>query len=68
MKMLALEREGRLLEGFANIYRAFARAIRGEETALEDPYPTAVDGVRGVQFIETVIQSAEQQAWLEMPQ
>lgn len=55
------------LEGFANIYRAFARAVRGCETGLEDPYPTAADGLRGVQFIETVIQSAEQRAWLEMP-
>ena len=55
------------LEGFANIYRAFARAVRGTETGLEDPYPTAADGLRGVQFIETVIQSAEQRAWLEMP-
>lgn len=54
------------LEGFANIYRAFARAIRGEAD-LEDAYPTAADGLRGVQFIETVIQSAEQKAWLEMP-
>ena len=54
------------LEGFANIYRAFARAVRGEAD-LEDAYPTAADGLRGVQFIETVIQSAEQKAWLEMP-
>jgi len=54
------------LEGFANIYRAFARAVRGESD-LEDAYPTAADGLRGVQFIETVIRSAESHTWQEMP-
>lgn len=54
------------LEGFANVYRAFARAVRGQDD-LDDAYPTVHDGLRGVQFIETVIASAEQRAWLEMP-
>jgi predicted dehydrogenase len=51
------------LEGFANIYRAFARAIRGEKD-LEDAYPTAADGCRGVRFIEAVLKSSESAKWV----
>jgi predicted dehydrogenase len=53
------------LEGFGNIYQAFARAVRGESD-LENSYPTARDGLRGVRFIETVIASTEQDAWLDL--
>lgn len=51
------------LEAFANLYRAFARRIRGEADALEDPFPTVEDGVRGVRFIEAVIASAKADDW-----
>ncbi|MDP7062503.1 MAG: Gfo/Idh/MocA family oxidoreductase [Planctomycetota bacterium] len=53
------------LEGFANIYTAFARAIRGEESQ-EDPYPTVEEGQRGVAFIEAVIASSEQEQWVQL--
>jgi predicted dehydrogenase len=53
------------LEGFANIYRAFADRIRGAEVA-DPPFPTVEEGARGVRFIETVIASAEQGKWLEL--
>jgi predicted dehydrogenase len=52
------------LEGFANIYSAFARAIRGEND-LPDAYPTVVDGLRGVRFIEIAIASSAANEWLE---
>lgn len=52
------------LEGFANIYTAFARAIRGEEN-LQQAYPSVEEGQRGVHFIESVIASAEQAKWLD---
>ncbi len=52
------------LEGFANLYRAAARAIRGEAD-LDDAYPTVDDGCRGVRFIEKVIESSEAQAWVD---
>lgn len=52
-------------EGFANIYRAFAGAVRGEDVG-EAPFPTVADGVRGVRFIEAVIASAEEGAWLAL--
>jgi predicted dehydrogenase len=53
------------LEGFANIYTAFARAIRGEQN-IEHAYPTVEEGQRGVHFIETVIASAEQGQWVAL--
>lgn len=53
------------LEGFANLYRAFARAIRGEED-LDDPFPTVEDGVRGVRFIEAVIASSDSGKWVAL--
>lgn len=53
------------LEGFANIYRAFADRIRGAAVA-EHPFPTVAEGARGVHFIETVIASAEQGQWLAL--
>lgn len=51
------------LEGFANLYRNFADAVRGRELP-EAPFPTVADGVRGVRFIEKVVASAEQESWL----
>jgi predicted dehydrogenase len=51
------------LEAFANVYRAFARRIRGEADGLEDPFPTVEDGVRGVRFIEAALASSKSRAW-----
>ncbi len=51
------------LEAFANVYRAFARKIRGEAAGLDDPFPTVADGQRGVRFIEAVIASARSGEW-----
>lgn len=45
------------IEAFANIYRGAAQHIRGE--ADVPTYPTIADGVRGVQFVEAVIASAQ---------
>jgi predicted dehydrogenase len=54
------------LEAFANIYRAFARAIRGEKD-IPASFPTAGDGLRGVLFIEAMIESAKSGKWVEIP-
>jgi len=51
------------LEAFANIYRAFARRIRGEADGMDDPFPTVEDGLRGIRFIEAVIASAKANDW-----
>ncbi len=51
------------LEAFANIYRNFALAvIAKKEGRSQDPlydFPTVADGVRGMQFIESVIASGK---------
>ena len=50
------------LEAFANIYRNFAHTVlakmNGEEPTAEMlDFPNVIDGVRGMQFIETVVKS-----------
>ncbi len=51
------------LEAFANLYRAFARRIRGEDAGMDDPFPTVEDGVRGVRFIEAALASGRSRTW-----
>ncbi len=63
------------IEAFANIYRNFAltvRAIKNGETPSGDclDFPTVYDGVRGMQFIETMVASGynndlKWQKWIE---
>ncbi len=60
------------IEAFANIYRNFALTVqakrRGEAIQSEWlDFPTVDDGVRGMQFIETVVESGydEQRKWVD---
>jgi predicted dehydrogenase len=63
------------IESFANIYRNFAtvlqvRANGGKPSAEELDFPTVYDGVRGMQFIETMVESGyndkrKWQKWIE---
>lgn len=51
------------LEAFANIYRAFSRALRdykpGKKVNYEKyDFPDVEDGVRGMNFVQTVVKSA----------
>lgn len=52
-----------LIEAFANIYRNFSRSVKAIKNN-ENPkagdldFPTVYDGLRGMQFIETVVASA----------
>jgi len=61
------------LEAFANIYRNFARTVRkrmnGEEPNDFDlDFPTIDDGIRGMQFVETVIKSGNSNSkWVRIP-
>ncbi len=57
------------LEAFANIYKAFAGAIRarlaGKKLAKDDlsnDYPKIHDGIRGMAFIEAVVKSSKANA------
>jgi len=48
------------IESFANIYRNFARTVRAKAAGIEPhpewlDFPTVDDGVRGMQFIETMV-------------
>ena len=63
------------IEAFANIYRNFARTLRAR-AAGETPrkkwldFPTVDDGLRGMQFIETMVASAHSndgkwQPWID---
>lgn len=58
------------IESFANIYRNFAATVRafkkGEKPAEEAlDFPTVYDGVRGMQFIETMVEAGynDTQKW-----
>lgn len=59
------------LEAFANIYRNFAICVRarleGKETpAVYQDFPSVQDGVRGMKFIETVIEAGKSdRKWVE---
>ena len=41
------------IEAFANVYRGGMAAMRGEESPLD--YPTVVDGLKGVAFIQQAV-------------
>ena len=62
------------LEAFALLYRNFAEAVRdaeaGKDVQIETyDFPNVSDGVRGMQFIETVVASSNQGAvWLDFPE
>ena len=48
------------LEAFANIYRAFFRAVRDVATDATDyDFPNVDDGLHGMAFVDTVIRSAQ---------
>ena len=60
-------------EAFANTYLGFVAAVRARLARTKVPadaldFPTVDDGVRGMQFIETVVKSARLGArWVKMP-
>ena len=59
------------LEAFGNIYRDFAKVVQARIDGVEpDPtyldFPTVEDGVRGMKFIDAVVESGEQNAaWIK---
>lgn len=61
------------LEAFANLYRNFAlclRAAHNGETPKQEwlDFPSTLEGIRGMAFIESVIQSSKQQQWIDFVQ
>ncbi len=61
------------VEAFANIYRGAAEAVRARNEKRDpDPliaeFPTVDDGLRGMLFVQTVLESAKsKQKWLKVP-
>ncbi len=61
------------LEGFATLYSEIAHAIRaararGPKAGRGVQFPTVVDGLKGVQFIEAVVESARRGGrWVHLP-
>ena len=63
------------IESFANIYRNFARTVMAKRDGREPEaswldFPGVDDGIRGMQFIETVVRSGYEQnvkwiKWIE---
>jgi predicted dehydrogenase len=53
------------LEAFANLYRAFARAIRGKDD-IERSFPDVQDGLRGMRFLRAVLESSRKAAWVKL--
>ena len=60
------------LEGFATIYSEIAQAIRaarpgGAPADAESHFPTIVDGVKGMQFLDAVVaSSAKGGRWVKL--
>ncbi|MBX2846289.1 MAG: Gfo/Idh/MocA family oxidoreductase [Saprospiraceae bacterium] len=59
------------LEAFANIYRNFAKCLLAQKNNQEvDPiytdFPTVDDGIRGMEFIDAVVDSSAKQGWVKL--
>ena len=55
-----------IFDSMANIYNGAAKAIRGEEYQ-KGAFPTIHDGVRGMKFIEAVLESTQNgNSWTEI--
>jgi hypothetical protein len=58
------------LEAFASIYKMVAADIRRVKSgeAAVGGYPTVRDGLRGIQFVATTVESSTKgAAWIDMP-
>ena len=63
------------LEAFANIYRNFSLAVRAKMIGTDPKpewldFPTVEDGIRGMQFIDTVVEAGydEERKWVKFRQ
>lgn len=59
-------------EAFSNLYADFATVIAARERGVEPDalaltYPTALDGARGLAFVEACEQSSRQGRWIDLP-
>lgn len=53
------------LEAFANLYRSFARAIRGEPD-IASAHPSVSDGLAGMKFLRACVKSSKENGWVKV--
>lgn len=51
------------LEAFANLYKSFAQAIRGQPD-IAAPFPTVSDGLAGMRFLRACVKSSKENQWV----
>ncbi len=51
------------LEAFANLYKSFALAIRGQPD-IATPFPTVSDGLAGMKFLRACVKSSREERWV----
>jgi predicted dehydrogenase len=51
------------LESFANLYKSFARSIRGEKD-IANAHPTVSDGLAGMRFLRACLKSSKEGSWV----
>jgi len=51
------------LEAFANLYKSFALAIRGQPD-ISAPFPTVSDGLAGMKFLRACVKSSKEDRWV----
>ncbi len=55
-----------IYEALGNIYKGVAKAIKGEDT-FDGEFPTVYDGVRGMKFVYSVVESNKNgNSWVEL--
>ena len=58
------------IEAFANIYRNFSFSVNNYKNSREDDilydFPTVEDGLRGMKFIDAVIESSNSSKWINI--
>jgi len=55
-----------IYEAFGNLFKGAAKAIRGEKI-VEGQFPGIYDGVRGMKFIESAVESNKKgNTWVEI--
>ncbi len=55
-----------IYEALGNIYKGVAKSIRGEES-FDGEFPTVEDGVRGMKFIKSVVESnSNNNSWIDL--
>ena len=53
------------VEAFANIYKAIIQKIQNPASIQKADFPSSIDGLRGVHFVEDVLKSHQSKSWVQ---